>query len=934
LISIIAIFFGISILNVNAQDSIFSFGSDWKYYDQGEIVDSNWKKASYNDNSWASGKGEFGYGDGDEQTVVGFGPNAASKYITTYFRKKISIQDLNMIDFFVASVKRDDGVVVYVNGNEVFRNNMNLGTVNFNTLALAASDDGKSPIEFSIPVSVFNEDNNVMAVEIHQNTASSSDMSFDMSLSYRSLDIDPNLINWNSDWKYFDAGSLPEVNWQTLTYNDDLWKSGIAKLGFGDGDENTVIDSLKTDSSSVITHYFRKKFSILDTSLFSVYELNLLIDDGAIIYLNGIKMLNINLPEDSVNENTFALNSSIDDGKTPLSFTLPINAFKKGENVIAIALHQANDSENDASFDVALKAIPQNIPTTFIRKPYLSALTQNSITVKWRTKNRTNSKVAYGSSPDQLNIIIIDSLLSIDHEITLHNLQPDSKYYYNVGAVFETITANDFKYFTTIPLTGDKNSYSFLVMGDMGVNSNSQKNVLNAYLSQKPDDIKAWILLGDNAYQSGNDFEFQTNFFNIYQDKITDNHPIIPIPGNHDYANNLERSRDKNVSYFDIFKFLMNGEAGGVPSNNNAYSSFDYGNIHFVALDTYGREMSGKKLYDTTSIQAQWLKLDLASNLLPWTIVLLHHPPYSKGSHDSDNETDSKQIREQLVPIFERFKVDVVLSGHSHCYERSLLLNGHYGLEATLDTSVHTLSTSSAYYDGNSNSCPYIKNDSDTRNGIVYAIVGSSGNVSSEKSPGYPHNAMYYSDVTNPGSMILNVEDNRLQAKWICGDNIVRDQFTIFKNVGKSQTIEVESGQPLTLKASWAGNHIWSVGAVEREVNVIPVSDTVIIVSDLYNCLSDTFNLKLKNTTGISTTHKSPFLVYPSKVRKGETLTIETALTENTLMNITDIQGKIIKSQFVQGKFQIATANLSVGMYQVTIFIGNQHHTEKFAVVQ
>jgi hypothetical protein len=69
-------------------------------------------------------------------------------------------------------------------------------------------------------------------------------------------------------------------------------------------------------------------------------------------------------------------------------------------------------------------------------------------------------------------------------------------------------------------------------------------------------------------------------------------------------------------------------------------------------------------------------------------------------------------------------------------------------------------------------------------------------------------------------------------------------------------------------------------------------------------------------------------------VRKGETLTIETALTENTLMNITDIQGKIIKSQFVQGKFQIATANLSVGMYQVTIFIGNQHHTEKFAVVQ
>lgn len=931
---VIAFFIGFGFFTCSAQDTIFPFHSEWKYFDQGELIDSSWKQPGFNDSSWSSGRGELGYGDGDEQTVVGFGPNAANKFITTYFRKVITIDDFSTIESIIGLVKRDDGIIVYLNGVEVFRDNLGTGVVGYNTLAFAAPDDGKAPLSFIIPIESFIIGENILAVEIHQNTVSSSDMSFDMELTSRPINVDPQLMSLNSNWKYFDRGLFPGEAWQTASFNDTNWKTGKAQLGYGNGAENTTLDSLKADFSPVITHYFRKSVLIRDTSLFSAYELNLLIDDGAVIYFNGEKVLSINLPDEIVNENTFADSSEINDGKILLSFTFPINTFKKGVNIIAVELHQANDSENDAVFDLSLKAIPQNITTTITRKPYLSAFTPNSITIKWRTRNRTNSKVVFGESPEALTSAISDSILTIDHEITLNNLQPDTKYFYNVGAVFDTLSGNENQFFTTNPVTGNANSYSFLVMGDMGVNSNSQKSVVDAYLNSTPADSRAWILLGDNAYETGTDAEFQSKFFNIYQGKITENHPIFPIPGNHDYANNTARTRDKKVPYFDIFEFLLNGESGGVPSNNNAYSSFDYGNIHFVGLDTYGREASDKKVYDTTSIQAQWLKQDLAANKQPWTIVMLHHPPFSKGSHDSDVSTDLKQIRERLVPIFERYKVDLVLSGHSHCYERSFLLNGHYGLEATFDSLSQALSNSSAKYDGSSHSCPYIKNDTDTKNGIVYAIVGSSGNVSSEKSPGYPHNAMYYSNVTNPGSLILNIEDNRLQAKWLCSDNVVRDQFTIFKNVGKSQFLEVENGQPVTLNASWNGSHIWSVGATEREVTVIPVSDTIIMVSDLYNCLSDTFNLKLKNSTGVSSTQKSPFLIYPSKVRKGEIITIETTLQEASLMNITDIQGKIVQSQFVQGKFQISTANLSVGMYQVTIYSNHQYHTEKFAVVQ
>ena len=118
-------------------------------------------------------------------------------------------------------------------------------------------------------------------------------------------------------------------------------------------------------------------------------------------------------------------------------------------------------------------------------------------------------------------------------------------------------------------------------------------------------------------------------------------------------------------------------------------------------------------------MQAQWLKQDLAANTLPWTVVYFHHPPYSKGSHNSDIEIELVNMRERVVPIFERYKVDLVLSGHSHSYERSYLLNGHYGQENTFVAGTHALSSSNAKYDGSANSCTYKKNTSDMRKGIV-----------------------------------------------------------------------------------------------------------------------------------------------------------------------------------------------------------------------
>lgn len=82
----------------------------------------------------------------------------------------------------------------------------------------------------------------------------------------------------------------------------------------------------------------------------------------------------------------------------------------------------------------------------------------------------------------------------------------------------------------------------------------------------------------------------------------------------------------------------------------------------------------------------QWLLNDLQLNKAKWIIAIRHHPPYSKGTHNSDVEIEMVDMRNNIVPLLERFGVDLVLTGHSHTYERSYFIHGHYGVESTFNS--------------------------------------------------------------------------------------------------------------------------------------------------------------------------------------------------------------------------------------------------------
>lgn len=159
-------------------------GAEWRYQDGGQNLGSAWRASLYEDGTWKRGPAPLGYGDDNITTVLGFGPNASSKYITSYFRHAFVVSEPARILSATLGVIRDDGAVVYLNGREIFRSNMPSGTIGYRTLASSAMSGGDESTYFETELSGadFREGANVLAVEVHQAAADSSDLRFDLRL--------------------------------------------------------------------------------------------------------------------------------------------------------------------------------------------------------------------------------------------------------------------------------------------------------------------------------------------------------------------------------------------------------------------------------------------------------------------------------------------------------------------------------------------------------------------------------------------------------------------------------------------------------------------------------------------------------------------------------------------------------------------------------
>ena len=481
-----------------------------------------------------------------------------------------------------------------------------------------------------------------------------------------------------------------------------------------------------------------------------------------------------------------------------------------------------------------------------IRNPYLQEVGPRSITIRYRTDQPTSSQVQFSLDPKSFKQTKIKSGQQTEHTLKLDSLQPNTTYFYRVLTGTNGVLGDSTYFFKTAPIPGSKDKFSVWCIGDMypGV---TQTNVYEGFKKfSKGKYTNLFLTVGDNVYSGGTDDDFQTNFFKIYENgPLLKQSPLFTSIGNHDYDYSLKIQDNPNMAYFQNFSLPSNGQSGGIPSNSEAYYSFDYGNAHFICLDSYAWGRDNMRIFDGPSEQLTWLKNDLKANKHPWVIVYFHYPPYTKGTYDSDIVPELTKLREILTPVFDEFNVDMVISGHSHVFERSRPMSGLIGPSSEFNKKTNWTQNSSGKYDKSDNSCPYIfQSNPKDKNGVIYVVNGVGGATGSPRA-GFPHPAMEYSLAGKGGSFFFEIENKRLDAKFIDEAGQVLDQFTIMKDFKPrdpiSQTINYLD--KIEISASWQGDYQWSTGEKVASVKVAPTEKTTFTVSDPQGCFQEKFDI-------------------------------------------------------------------------------------------
>jgi len=877
----------------SALTELVPLGSTWRFLDDGSNQGSAWTGISFDDSGWAAGPAELGYGDGGEATVVSFGGDSANKHITTYFRHSFDLADPAALGALQLEVQRDDGVVIYLNGTEIFRDNLPAGPIGYKTLASVAvgGTSETTLLQAVVDPALLVEGTNTISAEIHQANATSSDISFNLRLSEAPAPL-LELVPLGSTWRFLDNGSDQGSAWTGNSFDDSGWAAGPAELGYGDGGEATVVSFGGNSANKHITTYFRHSFDLADPAALDALQLEVQRDDGVVVYLNGTEVFRDNLPAGPIGHKTLASSAVAGSNETALLRAgVDPALLVEGTNTIAAEIHQANATSSDISFNLRLAEAP---PAALVRGPYLQRSSASQITVRWRTSAATDSVVRYGANPEDLAFTASSPALTTEHSVTIAGLQPDSRYSYSIGSSDVTFAAGSGLHFDTHPPTGTAVPTRIWVLGDSGTANANAAAVRDAYTGYNAGSTQAdvWLMLGDNAYNDGTDAEYQAAVFNMYPDTLK-NSVLWSTLGNHDGYS--ASSATQSGPYYDIHTFPTGGESGGVPSGTEAYYSFDYGNIHFVCLDSYETSRA------TDAAMASWLENDLAATNQEWIIAFWHHPPYSKGSHNSDTEARMVEMRQNFLPILEQYGVDLILSGHSHSYERSMLIDGHYGLSSTFGADM--------IIDGGdgkpAGDGAYVKTSATAHSGAIYAVAGSSGKVTTAPL----NHPIMISNLLELGSMVLDVDGDQLNAVFLNDKGAIRDSFTIIHQAPTTEVPEPPTGLMATplnsgeIALAWTDNSATEDSfTVERTLDssnwsiiaTLPANTTSFTDSGLTAGTTYSYQVSASNVNGNSansniasaTTESIP--PYLGSIASSETTGFGTVLGDFTLTHADD----------------------------------------------
>ncbi|MEO5898224.1 MAG: metallophosphoesterase family protein [Vicinamibacterales bacterium] len=343
-----------------------------------------------------------------------------------------------------------------------------------------------------------------------------------------------------------------------------------------------------------------------------------------------------------------------------------------GSDVDQIVLSPANYASNAPGRTIEdATIVPRAQSDGLVRQPYLQLVNDNSAVVAWTSRESGAAEVRFAgpagsmrsAAPETRNFPANQTGMAFDffqHEARLTGLAPSTLYTYTVTINGAAVTSGT-DTFTTAPTVGPGN-VRFIAFGDSGTGSAAQRQLAERMTA---DVFDLAIHTGDVAYGApdttggGSYPQYDAWLFDVYAQWLR-LRPFYPVLGNHDDEVATGRA------YKDVFILPENGASFAYPDHAERFYSFDYGNVHFVAIDT---ELA---FQEPSRRQAQlaWLEQDLASTAQPWRVVTFHRPPYSAGAHHGSD----LEVRKAISPLLEKYGVQLALSGHEHAYERTVPL--------------------------------------------------------------------------------------------------------------------------------------------------------------------------------------------------------------------------------------------------------------------
>lgn len=408
-----------------------------------------------------------------------------------------------------------------------------------------------------------------------------------------------------------------------------------------------------------------------------------------------------------------------------------------------------------ASVTEAKACAPQSAPPppdsgpALPRQPYLQSVSASSAVVAFRTSGSCIPLVRYGEGKDTSRVANA-SRSDRYHAVTLPGLKAGTTHSYIVEACGSKTGVRQFR---TAERAG--RAVQFTAIGDFGTGGSDQARVL-ALLGRPTRHGELMLTLGDNAYSSGTDAEFQSHMFTPMAALLRET-PLFTAPGNHEYESSGAQP------YLDNFYVTANN-----PEHTEFYYSFDWGPVHFVSLDSSCA--IGYPGPCDPNRQIAWFEDDIAATTQPWKVVFFHHPPWSSGEHGPDLE-----MRHDYGPLFEAYGVDLVLTGHDHNYERSLPMKG----DAVAPAGAR---------------------------GVVYVVVGSGG-ASLRPFPGSQPAWSAYRALVH-GYLSVRVDESQLLGQLIDTNGIARDSFVIKPAAQRRSTrLPMVAPRPGPAGAVWPGPH-------------------------------------------------------------------------------------------------------------------------------